>query len=722
MSRSDSDRGWTAEAELEAGGEQRRRWVAAVCLWRGGRWLRRLLSTYRRWMRQWRLLPRRMRRALSGRFVRRRMAVALSGVALLLALGRAPAQAATITVVDGEVGIADNGRCSLVEAIENANDTTNGQPYDDCAAGNPAGVDTIELPAAGSFTLTTPIVDERYDSNGLPVIEGQVVIAGNGSTFKREPTAELFRLMAVASSGNLTLQNLNLSGGYAPKLPIPGYADRFYNKHGGAVLSYGELTISGSTISGNESLASGGGVYSGGNLSVSDSHFEDNYAWIGGAIATGYGETVVEQSQFTGNTAAYSGNYGHGGGGAIFLKGVGRFSHVIITDNRSAIWGGGLLVHARGDAEIEDSTFSGNQAREGGAVQMNGKTVIKDSTLTHNEAVWGGALSSFAGYPWTVINCTIAENRAGYIGGGIASSKPTPTGEIINSRIINNEAGSHGGGIHAITYDGLLIQESLFQGNRAGQSGGGLVVESKQTIITNSIIIDNSASSGGGAVVEGPETRMEYSAIGGNTAVEDGGGLYNLGRAILTNVTISGNVAGGRGGGLFNLADLEAEGISVISNSAVRRGGGIWNSGEGGTLELQRSLITSNGAAEGREIANVYDGRVLLDSYNLLGRLGEAGVLGFTPDSTDVVPMVAAGQIVGRNLANYGGPTPTHALAPGGPAIDAAPSAMCVDETDQRGLARNVDGDGRPSERECDIGAFEQQTVTQRVFMGIIAR
>lgn len=721
MSRGIRGQGGTAEAEVKVKLEQRRRWVSAVCMWRSKNWLRRLVSAYRRWLGQWRLLPRRVRRALGTR-PWRRMAIAVGGVALLLALGRAPVQAATITVVNGEVTIADNGLCSLKEALENANDTGSGQPYDDCAAGNPAGADTIVLPVAGSFELTTPIVDERYDSNGLPVIEGQVVIEGNGSTIKRESTADLFRLIAVSSSGNLTLQSLSLSGGYAPKLPVPGYEDRFFNKHGGAVLSYGELTISGSTISGNESLASGGGVHSEGNLVVSDSHFENNYAWIGGAIATGYGETLVEQSQFTGNMATYSGNYVNGGGGAIFLKGVGRFSHMTITNNSSAIWGGGLFVHGRGNADIEDSIFFGNQAGEGGAVQMNGKTVIKDSTLTHNQAAWGGALSSFAGYPWTVINCTIAENHAAYIGGGIASSKPTPTGEIISSRIINNEAGYHGGGIHAITYDSLLIQDSLFQGNHAGHSGGGMVVEAEEIIITNSIVTDNSANTGAGALVDGPETRIENSAIGGNTAVEDGGGLYNLGRAILTNVTISGNVAGRRGGGIFNLADLEAEGISVVSNSAVQRGGGIWNSGQGGTLELQRSLITSNGAAEGREIANVYDGRVLLDSYNLIGRLGEAGVLGFVPDSTDLIPDVAAGQIVGRNLANYGGPTPTHALAPGGPAIDAAPSALCVGETDQRGLARNVDGDGRPSDHECDIGAFEQQTVTQKVFLGILAR
>ena len=51
-------------------------------------------------------------------------------------------------------------------------------------------------------------------------------------------------------------------------------------------------------------------------------------------------------------------------------------------------------------------------------------------------------------------------------------------------------------------------------------------------------------------------------------------------------------------------------------------------------------------------------------------------------------------------------PTQTHALPPGSIAIDAAPSDACP-ATDQRGEPRNVDGDGAPSDHECDIGAFE---------------
>ena len=59
-------------------------------------------------------------------------------------------------------------------------------------------------------------------------------------------------------------------------------------------------------------------------------------------------------------------------------------------------------------------------------------------------------------------------------------------------------------------------------------------------------------------------------------------------------------------------------------------------------------------------------------------------------------------------LADNGGPTPTHALPMGSPAIDAMPAASCASETDQTGKVRPQDGDG-DMVADCDIGAFENE-------------
>ncbi|MCS7222228.1 MAG: choice-of-anchor Q domain-containing protein [Anaerolineae bacterium] len=51
-------------------------------------------------------------------------------------------------------------------------------------------------------------------------------------------------------------------------------------------------------------------------------------------------------------------------------------------------------------------------------------------------------------------------------------------------------------------------------------------------------------------------------------------------------------------------------------------------------------------------------------------------------------------------LQDNGGPTPTHALLPGSPAINAGTNVGCP-PTDQRGVPR-------PQGPRCDIGAFER--------------
>src|SRR5206468_2451942 len=85
---------------------------------------------------------------------------------------------------------------------------------------------------------------------------------------------------------------------------------------------------------------------------------------------------------------------------------------------------------------------------------------------------------------------------------------------------------------------------------------------------------------------------------------------------------------------------------------------------------------------------------VKTNNFNLFGTNGSAGVTGFTPGPTDIVPRVGLAQIL-HPLKNNGGPTQTHALVAGSPAIDAGDPGGCRDnsgvllQTDQRGFPRN---------------------------------
>lgn len=211
-----------------------------------------LLARFSTFYRQLWSLPRRQRR-----WVARRAAISLTGAALLLALARSPVSASTITVVNGEVADVQNGKCSLIKAIFNANAVGTGNQRTDCTLGAINGPDTINLPANGQFVLTA-VHNTNYHESGLPIIKSIITINGNGATIRRDSTAPDFRILAVAPTGTLTLNATTIKGGY--------FDDNYtYGGIGGAgILNKGQLTINNSTVAENESHGEYGSYYGGG--------------------------------------------------------------------------------------------------------------------------------------------------------------------------------------------------------------------------------------------------------------------------------------------------------------------------------------------------------------------------------------------------------------------------------------------------------------------------
>jgi hypothetical protein len=219
-----------------------------------------LLPRFAEHYQQLKALRRRVRRSLQRQWKR-----SLAGVALLIALGQAPALAATINV---------NGTtCTLVNAITAAN---NNAATGGCTAGS--GADTIMLPANSTQTLTTANNTSPYGATGLPVIRSVITITGNGSTIRRDPGAPEFRVFAVSSSGNLILQHTTVSGG------------RLTSNNGAGITSQGAVTLTHSTITGNSSEDVIGGVFDalgGGPLSVTNSTISGNFAYSSGSTLLG---------------------------------------------------------------------------------------------------------------------------------------------------------------------------------------------------------------------------------------------------------------------------------------------------------------------------------------------------------------------------------------------------------------------------------------------------
>jgi Ca2+-binding RTX toxin-like protein len=134
-----------------------------------------------------------------------------------------------------------------------------------------------------------------------------------------------------------------------------------------------------------------------------------------------------------------------------------------------------------------------------------------------------------------------------------------------------------------------------------------------------------------------------------------------------------------------------------VSNPYYGGGGGIFM--YAGTLILKRSIVSGNTSSLSPEIGVATGVAVTVNDQNLFGHDGDAGVSGFLTGSTDIVPNESLRAIL-LPLADNGGPTRTHALAIGSPALDASYDDANCPTIDQR-------GNPRPRGPACDTGSFE---------------
>ena len=171
------------------------------------------------------------------------------------------------------------------------------------------------------------------------------------------------------------------------------------------------------------------------------------------------------------------------------------------------------------------------------------------------------------------------------------------------------------------------------------------------------------------------------STVSGNYA-GGGGGIYTYhsGYAYLVNTTVSGNT-GFQGGGVY----AKLGGIS-LKNSTVFNNNGVGIMSTAGSLSAVNSIIANNSAYG--QIMDCYAG----DFYGPTGF--PAGT--DTISSSDCGGATVADPLLGP-LADNGGPTQTHALLPGSPAIDNG-TATGATVADQRGIA---------AEGVRDSGAYE---------------
>lgn len=380
-----------------------------------------------------------------------------------------------------------------------------------------------------------------------------------------------------------------------------------------------------------------------------------------------------------------------------------------------------LTISGPGAANL---AISGNNSSRVFAISNSAATVNISGLAIRN----GRAKSGTNGLNGTGSNSPGGSGSNGQNGGGIFNlGTLTMTSCIIsnNSTGIGGDGGR--GGNAALIGSG---NGGSGGGGGDGGSGGGIFNAGTLNLIACTVNRNTARDGGiGGDGGSGGNTgRGGTGAFGGDGG--EGGGIFNTGSLSLNNCTVSANLsgrggaggtpggggqpggggfggAGGSGAGLRSLAgggQVFLKNCTVISNSAAMggpyssgtsrgpdgSGGGIQSFG----LQLLNTLVARNVATSGADVS----GSIVSAGHNLIG--DSAGSSGF--GASDITGI--ANPLLGP-LADNGGPTPTHALLAGSPALEAGDDTVLVAPhdltTDQRGQPRRMG-------YHVDIGAFEK--------------
>ncbi len=460
----------------------------------------------------------------------------------------------------------------VLAVVMNAADAGPGSLRDAVASGD-ASV-TFD-PSVTSITLTSG----EIAGSASVTIDG-----GAGVTVTAAPGARIFNFTADA-----TLKSLTLTGG-----DVTGA--------GGAVYTDSNLTLDGTTVTGNSAGTDGGGLrVAGASLTLINSTLENNFAYDdGGAFAMNDGDLTMQGSTIDSNKAGET--VANGG----------------MLDNGSA-QGGGFYIFDGVDGVME--------------------ILIEDSTISNNSVIAeSGPLGSFAGGGgMSIRDLNIAPS------GGVAGDQSNVT--IRRSTIENNSnftpdadpsdtiaPDARGGGAYLSLLSNVTIEDSTFTGNYSYDNGSGMAVTSYQNYMNFTMTGSTVSGNGDGATVGltgtggaaggmwlipfGPgagypvfpnglnatisdsDISDNVSAFGGNMLIQQGG-LVDISDSTITGGTAT------RGGGIYALdfagsfpIIVNLDSVDISGNTASISGGGIDLNGNGYSIEMNvnNSSITGNSA------------------------------------------------------------------------------------------------------------------------------
>jgi hypothetical protein len=408
-------------------------------------------------------------------------------------------------------------------------------------------------------------------------------------------------------------------------------------------------------------------------------------------------------------------------------SGINNNSTGLVTLTNVSVSQSGVGIVNGGEMVINTSAIEANDSH---GLLNNGVLTITDSTIQNNNRE--GIL--LAGGVATLSGVIIRNN--GLDGSYVAGLRIDygAAAIVTGSDINNNPLGIRilGDG-STLTMDGGVVSENEFtgvlvQGGSAqltnvnvsanstrlslrGTSVGYGIENHAQMMIINSQISENL---NGGLFNEdsGVITITETSFVGNQGGLP---ALLNFGNATIENSLFANNTSTGPTSG--NETAVDNYGVMRILNTTISGNQGTGVSATSGALYLKYVTIAENSdlglsAYRGGEFVGLIENVLIVKN----GGRGNCVAVGFgypplplsginietepvsAPDACGFPEVYSDTEIQLDVLADNGGPTLTHALLEGSPAIDAATSACPA--SDQR-LAT------RPFGRACDVGAYE---------------
>jgi hypothetical protein len=387
--------------------------------------------------------------------VRFRLFFAVSGIWLCLA----PAARAAVDTV---TTTADSGPGSLRNAV--------------AAAGSGDTIVFSHTLAGQTIRLTSGelLIGQNLTIDASALLPGGIIIDGDGN----------FRVMEIGSGTFVTLNALTVTNGNVGGDPGAGvllddpscslnanncvFSGNFDGEYGGAISSYGTLTLNNCTVAGNSASVFGGGIFAeGGVTTLNGCTFSGNAAQVGGGIENEFGTLTL--------------------------------NNCIVSSNTASDFGGGTDAEDEGSVAFTNCVFRGNFSQTAGALSADTTVTANNCAFSNNISTnsTGGTGGGIVNYEtMTLCNCTLAGNSVNNNGTG---------GAMVNSGILtldnctlsdNSVPNGQGGGI-SIEPDttNILVNCTICSNSAAGGSGGGIYNGGSSPVtLTNTIVAGNAAT------------------------------------------------------------------------------------------------------------------------------------------------------------------------------------------------------------------------------------